>query len=146
MIIDAQTRFSNAQAITSTAASTNLIDLGAIRNLGVGQNLYVVVQVTTAMADSSSNSTIAVTTETDDNAGFTNATTGQTIGTFAAVSAVGTTIVGQLYPDRANERYLRLKYTPANGNLSAGAFTAFLTPDIQNWQAYAKGYTGPRTT
>lgn len=141
MYVDAQNLYSDAQAITSAAASTNLIDHQAIRDLGTGQDIYVVVLVDVAMTDGSSDSTLAVTIETDDNADFSSATTAQTIGTFPAVSAAGYVLVAKLQPGQINERYSRLKYTPANGDLSAGSFTAFLTTDIHKWVAYAKGYT-----
>jgi uncharacterized protein YdbL (DUF1318 family) len=108
MYQDAHNQFSSAQAVTATAASTNLIDLGAIRNMGVGENLYLVVVCTTAMTDAGSDSTLAVTVETDDNSSFSSATTTQTIGTFAAVSAAGTKLVARIQPDQMNERYVRL--------------------------------------
>jgi uncharacterized protein YdbL (DUF1318 family) len=141
MYQDAHNQFSSAQAVTATAASTNLIDLGAIRNMGVGENLYLVVVCTTAMTDAGSDSTLAVTVETDDNSSFSSATTTQTIGTFAAVSAAGTKLVARIQPDQMNERYVRLKYTPANGNLTTGSFTAFITHDIDAYTSYADGIT-----
>lgn len=141
MLLDAHNLFSDAQAVTAAAASTNLIDLGAIRNLGVGENLYVVVVCDVAMTDDSSNSTLAVKVQTDDNESFDSATDGQTIGTFAATSAIGTKLVARLQPDLVNERYMRLYYTPANGNLSTGSFTAFLTHDIDAYTSYADNST-----
>ena len=141
MYIDAHNLFSDAQAITADAASTNLIDLGAIRNIGVGQPLYVVIVCDVAMTDASSNSTCTVTVETDDNASFSSATTAQTIGTFAALSAAGTRKVALIQPDAVNERYMRLKYTMANGDLSTGSFTAFLTQNIDAYTSYADGIT-----
>jgi hypothetical protein len=140
MIIDAQNRYSNAQAITSAAASTNIIDHGAVRDLGTGENLYVVVVVTTLMADDSSNSTITVKLQTsaDDSTFGTDA---QTLGTFAAVSAAGTMIIARLAPGAINLRYSRLYYTPANGDLSGGAFTAFLCHDIAKFVAYPDNIT-----
>lgn len=141
MIIDSQLQFSDSQAVTATAASTNLIDFGAIRDMGVGRNLYVVVLCTVAMTDSGSDSTLACTLETDDNSSFSSATTTQTIGTFSAVSAAGTKIVARLNPLQANERYLRVKYTPANGNLTTGSFSAFIVSDADLYTSYADGLT-----
>lgn len=141
MYVDAQNLYSDAQAVTSDVASTNLIDHKAVRDLGTGQDVYVVVLIDVAMTDGSSNSTCTVTIETDDADTFGSATTAQTIGVFAATSAAGTVLVAKLQPGAINERYSRLKYTMANGDLSAGSFTAFLTTDIHKWVAYAKGYT-----
>lgn len=138
---DAYLRFSNAQAVTADAASTNSLDLRAIRNMGVGEKqLFVVVQVTTAMADTGSNSTCAVTIETSsDDSSYTAAV--QTLGTFAATSAVGTRITCPIAHGAMNTRYVRLKYTMANGDLSAGAFSAVITADPQAWTAYADDVT-----
>jgi hypothetical protein len=38
------------------------------------------------------------------------------------------------------ERYLGVRYTVAAGPLTAGAFDAFLTTDVQAWRAYARNY------
>lgn len=39
MYVDAQNQYSNAQAVTASAASTNLIDHGQARDLGTGEVL-----------------------------------------------------------------------------------------------------------
>lgn len=141
MYVDAQLRYSNAQAVTAAAASTNVLDHKIARNLGVGQDLYLVVLCTTAMADTGSDSTLAVTLESDNDEAFGSVDKTQTIGTFAALTAAGSRLVAKLQPDMVNSRYSRVKYTPAGGDLSGGAFTAFLTTDIDAYTSYAKGYT-----
>jgi hypothetical protein len=141
MYLDAQNLFSDAQAITASAASTNLIDFGSARDIGVGRELYLVVVVDTTFTDAGSDSTVTVTLETDDNEAFSSATAVQTIGTFAALTAAGSRLVARLQPDAGWEQYVRAYYTVANGNLTTGALTAFLTTDIQAWTAYPIGYT-----
>jgi hypothetical protein len=141
MYLDAQNLFSDAQAVTASAASTNLIDFGSARDIGVGRELYCVVVVDVDMTDVGSDSTVTVTLETDDNSGFASATAVQTIGTFAATTAAGSRLVARLQPDAGWEQYVRAYYTVANGNLTTGSFTAFLTTDIQAWTAYPIGYT-----
>lgn len=141
MFLDAHNLFDDNAEHLTTEASTNLIDLGAVRNMGVGEDIYFVIQVDTAFTDGSSNSTMAITLETDDNASFSSATTAQTIGTFAALAAAGTRLIAKLQPNAINERYLRVKYTVANGDLSTGKFTAFLTKDIDAFTAYPDGIT-----
>lgn len=147
MYVDAQLTFSDAQAVTATAASTNYVDTGPLfsgnlgRNLGVGDRLYIVVSCDVAMTDSSSDSTIAVTLQTDDNTSFSSATTLLTIGTFAALSAVGTALVAPL-PIGAYERYIRLYYTAANGDLTTGSYTASIVKDISQWTSTAQGSPG----
>ena len=141
MYVDAHNLFSDAQAVTATAASTNLIDIGSARDIGVGETLYLVSSIDVDMTDASSDSTLAVTLETDDNAGFSSATTIATIGTFAALSVAGTRIVIKLPPDVGYEQFIRVLYTPANGNLTTGSFTTFLTTDLQAFTPYPIGYT-----
>lgn len=142
MKIDAENRYSNAQAITANAASTNIIDHGIARDLGTGQDIYLVAVVTTAFTDTGSNSTCTVTLETDNDVAFGSPTlAAQTLGVFGALAAIGATLIAKLQPGAVNERYSRLFYTMANGDLSAGAITAFLTSDIQKYTSYPKGYT-----
>lgn len=141
MIFDAQNLFSDAQAITAAAASSNIIDLGVARNIGAGENLFVGVTVDTTFADTGSNSTLTVTLEGDSTDTFTPDGS-QTLFTIPALAAAGSKYFARISPDFAsNYRYLRLYYTPNNGDLSAGAVTAFIChgPDLQ--KHYAKGYT-----
>ena len=142
MILDKQNLFSDAQAVTAAAASTNVVDLGAtLRDIGSGQDLYVVVSCDVAMTDGSSDSTLAVTLEQDTADTFGSATSLLTIGTFPATSAAGTRFIVKLSPNLITERYLRLYYTPANGNLSTGSFTGALVMDVDTFRAYADGIT-----
>lgn len=127
MLKDKQLEFSSEQAITATAASTNYLDLGAAVDLGIGEKIGVIVTCTAAMTDSSSNSTVTVTLEGDSTTTFTPDAS-FTVGSFAALSAVGTTIAAVLPLGVLQYRYLQLKYTVANGDLTTGSFTAFLAP------------------
>lgn len=140
MYVDAQLLFSDAQAVTATAASTNYIDFGAVRNMGVGEDLYVVVSCDVAMTDGSSDSTLAVAIEGDSTSTFTPDYT-RTLFTFSALSAAGTVKIAKLSPDDVNLQYLQLKYTPANGNLTTGSFTAFITNNVQAYTSYADNIT-----
>lgn len=140
MIMDAQNLFSDAQAVTAAAGSTNTIDLGAVRDAGVGERLYIVALVDVAFTDSGSDSTLAVALETDSTTTITPDAT-RTLFTFGALSAAGTVKIAALGPDDLNLQYARLKYTPANGDLTTGSITAFITHDIQKWTAYADAVT-----
>lgn len=142
MILDALLKFSDAQAVTAAAASDNVIDLGAVRDIGTGEDLYIVVNCEVAMTDSGSDSTLVVAVEGDSTTSFTPDGT-QDLFTFAALSAIGTVKIAKLSPGSAplQYRYIRLKYTPANGNLTTGTFSAYLTHDIQNFVAYADAIT-----
>jgi len=140
MYVDSQLLFSDAQAVTATAASTNTIDFGAVRDMGVGEQLYVVALVDVAFTDSGSDSTLAVALETDSTTSITPDAT-RTLFTFSALSAAGTVKIAALGPDDINLQYAQLKYTPANGNLTTGSITAFITHNIQKYTSYADGIT-----
>lgn len=139
MILDAQNLFSDAQAITANAASTNIIDLGSARDIGTGENLYIGMVIDTTFGDSGNNSTCAVVLETDDNDAFSSATSAQTLWTIPTNAAAGTVYYARLAPGAINERYARVYYTMTNGDMSAGAVTTFLTHDIQKYTSYASG-------
>lgn len=141
MYVDNQLLFDETAEHLTTEASTNLIDLGENRDLGAGEDLYLVAIVDVAFTDGSSNSTMTLTLETDDNASFSSATTAQTIGTFAALSAIGTKLIAKLQPAKIVERYLRVKYTVANGDLTTGKFTVFLTKDVENHVVFPDNIT-----
>lgn len=144
MLVDALLLFSDAQAVTSAAGSTNTIDQGVVggRDLGTGEDLYVVCICDVAMTDSGSDSTLVVALEGDSTTSFTPDGT-QNLFTFSALSAIGTVKYAKLDPGMApmGYRYLRLKYTPADGDLTAGSFTAFITHDIQKYVSYADNIT-----
>ena len=141
MRVDSQLLFSDAQAVTATAVSTNVIDFNQIRDIGIGEPLFLVVSVAVAMTDASSDSTVAVSIETDDNVDFNSATVVRTIGTFAAVSAAGTQLIIPIARGDFNERYGRLRYTVAGGSLTTGSFDAFICRDPDQDRKYADNIT-----
>lgn len=134
MLRDALDTFSDEQAVTAAAASTDVIDLRAARKIAAGRPLYIHVECTTTMDDSGDDSTLAVALQADNDEAFGSATAIGTIGTFAATSAAGTKLDLYRIPETVTEQYIRVYYTPANGNLSAGKFTAFITdqPPVTN--------------
>jgi hypothetical protein len=139
MIIDSQLLFSDAQAITAAAASTSSVDLGSARDIGLGENLYVAVTVDVAFTDAGSDSTLTVALESDDNAGFASPTSA-TLLTIPALAAVGAKFFARISPDQANQRYIQLRFTPNNGNLTTGSVTAAIVKDIDKVVTYPKGY------
>jgi len=142
MLLDSQLRFSNAQAITAAAGSTNTIDLGAVRDIGTGEPLYVIVSVDVAFTDSGSDSTLTVTLEGDSTTSFTPDGTAD-LFIIPALAAAGNLYIARLHPGMTplNYRYIRLLYTPNNGNLTTGTVTSYLTNNIQKWQAFADNIT-----
>lgn len=140
MYIDAQNLFSQDQAVTTGAtASTNIIDLGAARDIGVGEALWLHILVTEAVTSGGAG-TVAFSLQTDDNSSFSSATT-----LFTTTAIAKTTMVAGYQAVRVRipigtERYLRVVYTVATADLTAGKFTAFLTINVQANTAYASGY------
>jgi len=143
MYVDTNLRFSNAQAITAAARSTNQYNQGmANRDPGTGKPLYVVVVVTTAFTDAGSDSTLDVSLGGDTTSTMTPDAE-RKLFTIPALAAVGDTFIAPLHPkgDVEQYQYLDLGYSPNNGNLTTGAVTAFITEDVQAWAAKAKNYT-----
>lgn len=141
MYVDKLALFSDAQAVTAAAASTDYMDLGAARNIGVGEDLYVFVTVDVALTDSGSDSTVTVALEGDSTTTFTPDGS-QTLFTIPALAAAGQKYYAKISPDFAsNYRYIQLRYTPNNGNLTTGSFTAGLVVGIDKVTNFPKGYT-----
>ena len=122
MIFDETNEFSAKQAITVSAASTNVIDLGVDRDIGKGAPVELVIMVTTLFAGGTS---IDAALETDDNSGFSSATSIWTSGAIATATLVKGYRFAIRFMPRANERYLRIYYTVV-GTMSAGNIQAGL--------------------
>ena len=133
MIMDRTALFSDGQAITATAASTNIVDLGAtgtpyggtalVRDVGLGRSVPIVVTVTQSF-DALTSLTISV--ETDDNSSFSSATTKWTSPayTLAQLATGAKYLLPDAIPAGVNERYVRLKYTVAGSSPTVGKITA----------------------
>lgn len=138
MFLDAQLEFSNAQT-AATAVSTNVLDLtpskGAVRDIGVGQPVYLVLYTPTVLAGTSPTLTAAV--QTDDAAAFSSAAVLFTTPALTPADFAKGPVVFVL-PGGA-EKFLRLSYT-AGGTVSTGTITASLSLDAQRWKAYARNY------
>lgn len=136
MIFDSEALFSDDQAITASAASTNYMDLGApgtpvggaaalTRDIGPGNPIPIVVQVTEKFLTLTS---LKVAVQVDDNTSFGSATT--VLESEAIVLAsllVGYTFALNWIPHKTNERYLRLYYTVGGSSATAGKVTAGIT-------------------
>lgn len=142
MYVDAQLLLSDAQAVTAAADSTNLIDFGVARDIGTGESLYLVVCVDVALTDGSSDSTVTVALQGDSTATITPDSTVD-LFTIPALAAAGNIYISKLDPGAGplGYRYVNIKYTPNNGNLTTGSFTAFFAKDVQKYVSYADGIT-----
>lgn len=137
MIMDATTLFSNAQAVTATAASANIVDLGAAgtvygaatainRDIGKGASVPLKVSVVESFNNLTS---LTVAVETDDNAGFASAKTVWTSPAYplADLATGARLLLPDSIPLGTDERYVRLKYTVAGTAPTLGKITAGVT-------------------
>jgi hypothetical protein len=155
MYVDTQTTFSDNQAVTATAISANVIDLGAVtvggagtpfnplQDVGTGEPVTLVVLTTVAATDAGSDATLTVTLESALDAGLTSSpvvhfSTGAL--PFASFSPAGARVALVVLPTANYQRYVGLRYTVAAGPLTAGAFKAFLTTDPQANFAFASNF------
>lgn len=138
MIYSKQSLLSDAQAVTATAASTNVYDLGANgtpvgasaalnRDMGKGLQVKLDVRVVTTFATLTS---LTVTLEQDDDVAFGTVTT---VGGTQAIPVASLVAGYKFNLDRLllglTKRYFRLKYTVAGSNATAGAITAGVVLD-----------------
>lgn len=138
MYVDAQLLLSDAQALTATAVSTNIIDLGSDRDIGPGRGLSFVLTTDVAADSTTGNETYQVDIQTDDNSGFSSATTICSYVILAAALTAGSIHV--LPMPNTNERYVRLNYT-LGGTTPTWTVTSFVGLDAQLYQAYPNNYT-----
>lgn len=138
MLIDTQLLFSDNQGpfAQGTNASTNYLDGGVARDIGIGEQLYWVTCVTTAVTGSGSTCDFKLQSDTDS--GFATALiTHLSTGALAvAALTAGTVIVRPLPPGM--QRYVRVAYTVATADQSTGKFMSFLTRNVDLFKQYPR--------
>lgn len=146
MLLDGYLLFSNNQAITATADSTNVLDTQTARDLAIGDSPALKIFVaTTAALLSAGATTLAI-----DLQGSTDASTWTTMASLpaqakTAVTAAGTRIWSIDLPrpiaGQALPRYYKLVYTVATGPFTAGTVSAGIILDDQANVQYPAGIT-----
>jgi len=141
MIFDTKLEFSDDQAITATAVSTNVIDLGAMgtvfgaaaalaRDIGKGRPIPLLIQVTAAFNTLTS---LQVTVEVDDNAAFSSAKIiAASRDILLADLVVGMRSELEFIPRGTDERYVRLRYTVTGTNPTTGAIAAGIVAGVHS--------------
>ena len=140
MILSKQLTFSDQQAITGTASSTNILDLGVTGTVvgastalpsdpGDGTAVPLNVQVTETFNNLTS---LKLAIEVDDNTGFSSAreVLSQTIALADLVEGKQTSF--HVLPKGVDERYMRLRYTVTGTNPSAGKISAAIVAGVQS--------------
>lgn len=143
MYIDSQLQFATAQALTATAVSTNLIDLGVARNLFDGEPLAVLIVPSVSADITTGDETYGLEVQTSVDAAFTSPVSLQGILPIpAAKLASGSTYVFPL-PVGANVlQFLRLKWT-LGGTTPTLTYAADLLPlnMVQKYISYKDNST-----
>jgi hypothetical protein len=127
--------FSNAQALTATAASTNYIDLLAAGDLKEGN--HVVVSSPTILDSAGDAATLTIAWQTDTDSGF--ATALETLIQTAAIAEADLTagVIAKFNIPKGLKRYNRLYYTVGTENFTSGTITAKVVNGVDNDNAPA---------
>ncbi|MCC6863271.1 MAG: hypothetical protein IT544_00480 [Rhodobacteraceae bacterium] len=139
MIFDRSLMFSNAQAITETAASDNIVDLLAtgrpyghaqnlVKDVGKGNQIALLVQVVEAFNTLTS---LTIELQCDDNEAFASPKTVLSHLIPLEELIAGKTASITSVPPGINERYLRLHYVVAGSNPTLGRITASVVAGVQ---------------
>jgi len=122
MLLDNTLVFSEEQAVTASAASTNIIDQKAAGD-AYGA-LWLVVKVA---ADFATLTSLTVGVQTDSASNFSSAVTLASTGAVAAANLVEGAYICCLRLPADCKRYIRLYYTVGGSNATTGKVNAFLT-------------------
>lgn len=127
MLLDQQALFSTAQAITATAASTNVIDTGSNKDVGKYGDIPLLIQVVEGFNNLTS---LTVTVQTDDNSAFSSAA-----DVLSMTIPLASLVLGYKSPvitlPMKMERYIRLNYTVTGTAPTTGKVTAGITGGVQ---------------
>jgi hypothetical protein len=148
-IFDAFLAFSSAQAVTATAVSTNVLDLANERDIGIGrEELTVAIYTTTALTSGGSTTLVVDLQTAPDSSGspgtYLTIAKSPTMA-IADIAAAGTKVCEIRIPATIPQtganlgRFLRLNYTVAVSDFTAGAFTAYIVGAHDNVPTYPAG-------
>jgi hypothetical protein len=141
MIVDNTLVFSDSQAITADAGSTNIIDLGAAgtayghsaavrRDIGIGTEIPIILTVTEAFNTLTS---LTVSLQVDDDVAFGSP---KTVASSAAIPLASLTLGYRFtwpseIPEGTDERYMRLYYDVTGTNPTLGKVSAMIVAGRQ---------------
>ena len=139
MYQDKLATYSQDQAVTATAVSTNVYDAGAAnRDIGNGEPLELVVVVGEAAVSGGSSTLVITLQDSADNSSFAD------VLSSPSIPKASITLGAELFKTKLPvglRRYTRLNYTVGTADLTAGKFTAFLTPVRQANRAMPSGFS-----
>ena len=143
MIIDNNLRVSSAQTVTTSAVSTDSIDLSQARDVGAGYPLMFHFLVTEAVTAAGA-ATVDFQVIGSENS---NLSSGVVLGSSGPIGKaeliVGKRIAVEINPSIGSLglRYLGANYSVATGPLTAGKFTADIVYNVQDSKSYASGFS-----
>lgn len=132
MILDKFLQYSDKQAITATAVSTNVVDAGATKNpsigrdLGAGTPLFLMLTISQSFTAAGAATLVATLQDSADNSSWQDVAS---LGTLSIAQLTAGKIyqVGFPVPTR---RYTRVNYTVGNGPFTGGIASAHLVDGI----------------
>lgn len=132
MRLDSQAIFSDAQAITATAASTNVIEMskgnGKLNEVAFGKDIPLLIQV---VEDFDNLNSLKVGVQTDDNESCSSPTT-----LVEATLLLADLKAGKKFPIKSvpagNEGFMRLYYTVTGTAPTTGKITAGIVDAVDN--------------
>lgn len=143
MMPDKELLMSNAQAFSSDAGSTNVINLLKTgRRLANGTPLAVVIQVTVAADFTTGDELYEFEVQTDDDEAFGSATELVARSIVAGSLTLASLHTIPLPVELVFEKFMRIRID-VSGTTPSVTISAWLAPirDVENWTAYASGFT-----
>lgn len=125
MILDAQNLFSDEQAITADAVSTNVVDLGSA---GGDNNFSIAITITEAFNTLTS---LEIQLQTDSVEAMSSAVVISEMSVLQADLTLGATYEFKV-PSLRTEQFLRLNYDVTGTNPTTGTITAAVVKDFQS--------------
>lgn len=144
MLMDRQTRMSNAQSIAAAVGdvvSTDVIDTGAAQDVGIGEETELVVSLGAAVTSAGA-ATVQPVLQTADDVGFATNLTEYPLRNAIALAAL--TAGAVLYTGRlpvGMRRFMRVVYRIAGATTTGGTANAYLVLDAQAQQYLPRNYT-----
>ncbi len=141
MLLSAEQIFSDSQTVTTSAASTNIIDLGAtgrvlgapadlVRDIGPGKAVEFIIQLDSDATGTSPTLDVDVQIDTVDT--FGSPTTVASSQQLAGGSAGDRIQLNCTLPEGTNQRYLRLNYTTGGTSPSYQITAGIVAADQTN--------------
>jgi len=134
MYVDKDLLISDGQSLTTsgTNTSTYSVDLAAVRDIGKGRQLYVVIGVDVSAHSDDVSDTVLISLVTDDDVALDSVTTVLQIPTITgALLTAGRMPIILAIPPGISERYIGLNYYLSSTFTSGLKLTAFVALDVQ---------------